>query len=173
MTTLRAQVTIDAPAAAVWDVVAHRFDHVADWATVIPASHPAPGDSRVLGAPVAGRVCTTGLGAVAEVTERIVSYDEAGRTLTYEAEGLPPFLRTARNRWRVTALGDQRSRVDLEAALQVHGVLGWVLYPVIRLQIAHITPGFLADLKHFVETGRPSRRKQRQLDARITTARRP
>src|SRR5213592_2443956 len=91
MTTVRAQSTIDAPATAVWDIVAHRFDHVGDWATVIPASHAAPGEPRVIGAPVAGRVCTTGIGSIPYVTERIVAYDEAGRTLTYEAEGLPRF----------------------------------------------------------------------------------
>jgi len=171
MTTLRAQVTIDAPASAVWEVVAHRFDRIGDWATVIPASEPAPGGPRVAGAPVAGRLCSTGIGAVPEVTEWIVAYDEAGRTLTYEAEGLPGFLDTARNRWRVTALDDGRSLVDLEATLRVRGVRGWVLYPVIRLAILLTTPRFLADLKHVLETGRPSPRKQRQLLAVTPTAR--
>jgi len=171
MRTLRAQAAFDAPATTVWDVVAHRFDRVGDWATVIPASHPAPGEPLVVGAPVAGRVCTTGIGLVPEVTERIVAYDEVRRTLTYEAEGLPRFIGAARNRWRVTALDDRRSRVDLDATLQVHGILGWVLYPLIRLQILRTTPRFLADLKHVVETGQPSQRKQRQLLARTPSAR--
>src|SRR5262245_2070457 len=173
MTTLRAHANIDAPAIAVWDLLAHEFDRIGDWATVVPKSHLLPGEPRVAGAPVAGRVCATAFGTIPEVTERITAYDEAGRTLAYEAVGLPPFVGTASNRWSVTALDGRRCRVDLEATLQVRGVLGWVLYPAIRMQIFRAGPRFLADLKHFAETGHPSTRKLRQLLQRAPAPRRP
>lgn len=170
MTTLRAEVSIDAPVAAVWEVVAHRFDRVGEWATVIRSSSPAPGVSLVADAPVAGRVCRTGIGLVPEVTERIVAYDEVNHTFTYEAENLPSFLGAARNQWRVTALDDDRTAVSLEATLHVRGLLGRVMYLVLRLQIARTSPQFLQDLKHYIEHGRPSPCKQRSEQRR---ARRP
>jgi hypothetical protein len=163
MARLHAQVTIDAPAEAVLEVVGHRFDRIGEWATVIASSGPAPGEARVTGAPVAGRVCHTGIGLVPQVTERLVDYDEETRGLTHEAEGLPRFLGAASNRWHVTALDEHRTIVGLDATLEVHGVLGRILYPLVRLWIARTTPRFLDDLRHYVETGRPSPRKRRQL----------
>jgi len=165
MTTLRAEVIIDAPAAAVWEVVAHRFDRVGEWATAIASSVPTPGPSLIAQAPVAGRACRTGIAMVPEVTERIIAYDEANHTLTYKGEGLPTFLGSARNQWRVTALDERRTRVGLEATMDVRGVLGRLMYLVLRLQLTRTSPQFLHDLKYYVEHGQPSPRKQRQLRA--------
>ncbi len=91
--------------------------------------------------------------------------DEAGRTLTYEGRGMPKFIRIARNRWQVHPLGDQRSRVTVEAMLEPRGVIGRLTYVFLRLQLARTGPQFLHDLKHYVEHGEPSARKQRRLRA--------
>jgi hypothetical protein len=165
MTTVRAHVSVDAPAAAVWEVVAHQFDRVGDWATAIPSSNPAPGPALAAEAPVAGRECHTGIRMVPEITERIVAYDEAGRTLTYRAENLPGFLAAAHNQWRVTAVDEHHSTVSLKATVHMRGILGRLFYPAFRLQIARTSPRFLNDLKYYVEYGQPSPSKQRQLRA--------
>src|SRR5262249_55527711 len=77
MPPLSSSITVDAPADHVWDIVAHRFDRIGEWATVIPSSAAAP-ESMPLAStssattpvdvPVAGRVCHTGMHAVPEVT---------------------------------------------------------------------------------------------------------
>jgi hypothetical protein len=67
--------------------------------------------------------------------------------------------------WRVTTIDQHRSTVSLEATLHTRGILGRILYPVLRLQIARTSPQFLNDLKHYAEHGRPSPDKQRQLRA--------
>jgi len=165
MAIIRAEVTIEAPADEVWEVVAHQFDRVADWATAIPTSTSIAGVATRVDAPVKGRVCTTGVGMVPEVEERIVAYDEANRTLTYEGYGMPKFIKTARNRWQVEAIDDRRSRVSLEATLVPRGIIGGLMYLLLRIQLARIGPQFLSDLKYYVEHGDPSPRKQRQLRA--------
>jgi len=115
MSMLTRQITVEAPADAVWDLVGRRFDRIGDWATAIPASTaiasapPGTAPTRspaltVVDAPVAGRVCQTGVRLLPQVTETIVAYDDAARTLTYQANGLPAFVATARNNWTVTPL---------------------------------------------------------------------
>jgi Polyketide cyclase / dehydrase and lipid transport len=176
MATLSRHLIVDAPADAVWEVVGHRFDHIGAWATAIPTSSAIPAATAVPpatgspatpatgNAPVAGRVCHTSVRLVPRVTERIVAYDEANRTLTYQAEQHPRFLRTARNHWRVEAIGARRTRISLHATVQPRGVLGWLAYLLLRVQLARVAAQFLQDLRHYLEHGRPSPRKQRQLD---------
>ncbi|HET9142303.1 SRPBCC family protein, partial [Actinophytocola sp.] len=152
---------MEAPAEAVWEVVAHRFDRMGEWATAIEASTALAGAPGTQGAPVAGRVCRTGVRLVPEVAETIVAYDEVGRTLTYEAtSGMPGFVRQARNRWQVTALDGGRSRVAFNAQLEVRGLFGWLARRVLLARVGRSGGQVLDDLKHFVERGEPTPRKR-------------
>lgn len=60
MTAISMKITIAAPAEQVWELVGHHFDRVEEWASAVHASHALPGPP-LAGAPVAGRVCQTGL----------------------------------------------------------------------------------------------------------------
>jgi hypothetical protein len=173
MFPLTNHIIIEAPADAVWEVVAARFDRIGEWATAIPSSTavPAVHQPAAAGAPVPGRVCRTGIAMVPEATETIVEYDGAGRTLTYQVTGgLPAFVALARNRWQVTALDHRRCRAEFQARLEVRGMLGrlarWWLLARVGRDGGHL----LADLKHYVEHGTPSPRKQRQLRGRSSRA---
>jgi hypothetical protein len=163
MTSLTGNIIVAAPAERVWRVVAHGFDGIGDWATAIVASTPVSSAVAAAGAPVAGRVCHTGIPAVPHVTETIVAYDEAAQTLTYEATaGMPAFVTLARNTWQVRPLDDTRTLVSYAARLEVRGVLGrlgrWWLLARSRRAGRHL----LADLRHYVEHGTASPRKQRR-----------
>ena len=168
MSLLTSHIIVAASAEAVWEVVAHRFDRIGDWATVIPSSIATMEPSGV-DAPVAGRVCHTGLRQAPEVTETIVAYNDTdgtgdtGRMLTYQATaGMPAFVTMARNTWRVTALDSARSEVTFTAQVEVRGPLGRLAWWVLLLQVHHAGRHLLADLKYYVEHGTPSPRKQRQ-----------
>ena len=52
------------------------------------------------------------------LVERIVDHDPP-RTLAYDIEGLPPRLRTVRNRWRVAPAGQGRSVVTLVSTVEI------------------------------------------------------
>ena len=159
------ETIIEASADRVWEVVGHQFARIGEWATAIPASRPKSQAPGPVAAPVAGRVCETGLPIVPLVEERIVAYDEAGRTLTYTGAGLPRLVKEARNRWTVTAVDDQRAHVRVEATIELRAV-GRLLAVPFRLWSARVGANTLDDLKHYVEVGRPSRAKQRQLAER-------
>lgn len=164
MAKLTNHVIIEAPPEAVWEVVAHQFDRIGEWATAIPLSAAGTPQRSAVDAPVAGRVCRTGVRMVPEAAETIVAYDEAGRTLTYEATaGLPGFVTVARNRWEVMGLGTRRARVAFEAQIEVRGLLGRLTWWLLVAQLGRTGRYVLDDLKHYVEHGEPSPRKQRQL----------
>jgi hypothetical protein len=164
MVELTQTVVIDAPAEAVWRVVAGGFDRIGEWATAIPSSMACPVPAPPPGAPVAGRTCRTGVAMVPEVTETIVAFDAAARTLTYEATaGMPSFVTLARNRWQVVAEDERQCRVTLAAELRVRGPFGWPARWWLLARVGRTGRFLLDDLKHYVEHGTASPRKQRQL----------
>jgi hypothetical protein len=105
-------------------------------------------------------VCETGIRALPRVTETIVGFDGANRTLTYQATaGLPAFVTTARNTWTITALSATQCRVDIAAEFTTHGILGWLARTVILARVLRDGRHLLDDLRHYIETGTPSPRK--------------
>ena len=93
-----------------------------------------------------------------------MAYDDTVRTLTYQATaGLPAFIALARNQWQVTALDGARTRVAFTAQVELRGLLGQLAWWILLAQIRHTGRHLLADLKHYVEHGAPSPRKQRHL----------
>ncbi len=184
MPTLSQRFVIAAPAAAVWEVIGPGFASIGEWATAIqtstgvthePTSRPrlaarASNGSELIFAPVSGRVCSTGLSMVPEVTETLVDYDPDRRTLTYEAAGMPSFVTVARNMWTVVALDTVRSVVTLDAQFETRGIVGavarWILLAQVRRTSRHLGD----DLRHFVEYGTPSPRKRKQLHRMRRTA---
>lgn len=170
MTELSTDLIVGAPADQVWEVIGPGFDRIGEWATAIPTSTATPparpaidaadgGGLRLpvaaaIDAPVAGRVCRTGIRLVPEVTETLIDYDDANRTLTYQASGMPRFVTLARNTWTVTPLDTHRSRVSLHAQFDTRGLLGllgWAILAQTRRTSRHLAD----DLRHYVETGTP------------------
>jgi hypothetical protein len=174
---LSKQIIVAAPADAVWQVIGPGFDRIGDWATAIPAStavaappvSQAPAGSArttvpaLVDAPVAGRVCITGIRLVPQVTETLIAYHDTTRTLTYEAAGMPRFVTTARNTWTVTPLDERRCRVRLDAQFDTRGLLGTLARRLLLLQVARTSRHLADDLRHYVEHGTPSPRKRNQL----------
>jgi hypothetical protein len=159
-------IIVNAPADAVCAVVGRQFDRIGEWATAIPASAPVPAPvADPSPAPVAGRVCETGIALLPRITEMIVEYDDTARTVTYRAEGMPAYVTAAQNTWTVIPLDEWRSRVTLRARFDTRGLLGWLARWLILAQVRRTSRYLADDLRHYVEHGTPSPRKQRQLRA--------
>jgi hypothetical protein len=166
------QAIINAPAEDVWRVVAHEFDRIGLWASAVPASHEATAAAAPTGCPVGARTCQTTMRMFPEVEERIIAYDEAGRTLTYEpVRGLPGFVANARTTWQVAAIDDRCSQVSFTATVTTRGIARPLMALAMRVQMRRAGMHALDDLCHYVEHGKPSPRKQRQLDRAPVTPR--
>lgn len=176
MSALSIDLVVAAPAEQVWEVIGRRFDRIGDWATAIPASTPIPGArsaasttvanppglpavAGAVDAPVAGRICQTGIRLVGEITETLTAYDDTNRTLTYQATGMPAFVTLARNTWTVIPIDARTCRVSVRARFDTRSRLGrWIILAQTRRTGRHLAE----DLRHYVETGTPSPRKQRR-----------
>jgi hypothetical protein len=171
MPQLSRHLSIDAPADQVWDLIGPGFARIGEWATSIQSSAAMPtmpgsaaaATATAVIAPVAARVCTTGVRLVPQITETLVAYDPASRTLTYEASGLPAFIVTARNTWSVIPAGEHACRVTLSAQFQTLGMLGLLGRWAILAQVRHTSRHLEADLRHYLKHGTPSPRKRHQL----------
>jgi hypothetical protein len=117
----------------------------------------------VVDAPVAGRVCQTAVRLVPRVTETLVAYDEANHTLTYEASGMPAFVTTARTPGPSLRSTNAAPGSACRPGSTPGGPLGLLGRWMILAQIGRTSRHLADDLRHYVETGQPSPRKQRQL----------
>jgi hypothetical protein len=108
-------------------------------------------------------VCANAL-PTARNTETLIAYDDSNRTLTYRATaGMPAFVTLACNTWTVTPLDAHRSRVSMRARFDTRGVLGALGRWAILARTHRANRHLAEDLRHYLETGQPSSRKQLQL----------
>jgi hypothetical protein len=164
MPTLVQHIIVDASADAVWEVIGRRFDRIGEWATAVPSSTAVPHSTcPVDGAPVAGRVCDTGIRLMPRVTESIVAFDDTARSLTYRADDLPAFVAVATNTWTVAVIDQDRSRVSVEARFETWGWLGAVARWLILRRVGRTGRYLAEDLRHYVEHGTASPRKRAAL----------
>ena len=137
-------IDIDAPADQVWQLVGPEYGDVAAWAHLVETSSRTPSGD--------GRQCTvTGVPGVSRLVERLTSYDDADRSLSYVVDhGMPGFVRKAANTWRVEPTGPRSSRVSATASFSL---APWaaLLAPVMRLAVMRIETRTLADLKTAAE----------------------
>lgn len=149
-------VTINAPAADVWDLLANRFHEVAQWASIINESDALSTTTGNAG--IADRVCDTPDGVF---KEQMTSFDEERRTFSYLAyEGLPGFVREGGNTWGVRDIGGGKSEVNMRMKFDLNPIadvlMGWML----KRQMSKAGEGVLDDLKVFMESGSVSERKR-------------
>ena len=159
---IRSHITINAPAAAVWHVIAHQFDAIGEWASAILTSYAAPDASPPPGAEVGARVCATGVRGFKDVHEQFTSYDEEAMRFAYEATaGLPWVVRHAENHWQVRPLDESHCQVEAQAEVDLRAFPGLILAPLLRMQINRLGRRSFEELKYYVEQGKPLPRKMR------------
>jgi Polyketide cyclase / dehydrase and lipid transport len=105
-----------ASAAEAWELRANRFGEIGQWTNVVDSSELV-GDRVDVGAErhcrVSGRGSRDGL-----AIERVTAFDPGAMTIAYElVRGPPAFITSARNVMTVTALSEDRCRVDADGAI--------------------------------------------------------
>ncbi|CAH0999176.1 hypothetical protein LEM8419_00473 [Neolewinella maritima] len=155
--------TVDRPIEKVWDVLGNDFGGAAKWATGLYHSE-GYGAPQLAGASCNNRACDTNQGKIKEV---IRVFDVDNHHLAYAViEGFPGFVKSGVNNWRLTDLGDGRTRVDIHFIAVLQGLLGTIMRPMMGWQLGRVFDQALADFKIYVETGKPSSAKAKELAGR-------
>jgi len=112
------EIEVDADATDAWDVLGRGFADIGDWATAIESScidgPLEPGSVRTC--------AVAGFGPVSagEIKEKLPLFDPDAMAFTYVATaGLPPFMRSATNRWTISARAVGGSVIRTHATLQL------------------------------------------------------
>ena len=155
MFTISRSVCIDAAASNVWRVLAE-LDSVHLWVEPIRHSYCEGGLNHGKNAV---RVCELG-GGIA-VKERMVDWVE-GKSFAYSGDGAP-LTKRAVNRWTVEERGSQTLVTTSAEVVLKGGFLGRLLEPLLAAIAARMGARSLADLKFYVENGRPFRGNARKL----------
>ena len=161
--SIEKEIVVDGTSAQVWEVMVERFEHVADWASGVTSSGPNPAATNIVnGAPTGGRLCDVpGFG---ELDERLVMHDPEQRRFAYtaDAEKIPGFVQNLRNDWELVPKGSQ-TLVKMRLSADVSGPLGAIMKPMMRRKFDKAVAGIGADLKSWIETGKVSPIKAREL----------
>lgn len=124
---LRMHRVLEHDAREVWAVVGERFGDLT-WVGDVQSS-------ELEGALEAGAVRTCRFepnmfSKTGVVRERLLTFDRATRSMSYQALGLTGIFEGAVNRWTVKEVGPGRSRVEMHATIHAGGVRAMLLLPL-------------------------------------------
>lgn len=161
---IKNQITINASAKKIWDVLANDFENISLWASVITKSKAITGIPSPKGAKVGGRICSAP--GFSEAQEEFTYYDEQSMRYGYKGtKGLPFFIKYAENNWVVRSLEGDKSMVEWEAEVDFNLFPGLFIAPIFKLVMGRKSSHMGEELKYYVENNQPHPRKQKQLQA--------
>ncbi|NQZ79327.1 MAG: SRPBCC family protein, partial [Ekhidna sp.] len=80
--------------------------------------------------------------------------------LSYEViEGFPGFIKQGVNNWYLEVISANQTKVTMHFVGETQGVMGLLMGPMMKLNLAKGLGGALKDFKFFVENGMPSSEK--------------
>ncbi|MFT7614591.1 MAG: hypothetical protein ACI9J3_003573 [Parvicellaceae bacterium] len=149
------EVTINAPAEKVWDIVGHNFADIGKYDGLVSSSvinHDLP---KLNGSPYGGRVCESSFGTI---NEKFIEYDEGGMTFSFQGDIKSPVFSNVINTVAVIAVNETTSKIIATPNVDLT-FLGKVMFPLIRLSLGSAVGNGLLDLKYFAENDKVSPRK--------------
>ena len=151
----RIETEINAPAAQVWQVLAHEFAQIDRWASIVETSRPIDqsevpaGYSVAADAPIPGRQTTSKIGTFTEVFRM---FSDEKREFIFRAAGLPPFIALAENHSRVIDRGPDQSTLTFEILMEPKGIFK-LMNRLLRRRFGSSYGRLQQELKQFVENG--------------------
>lgn len=159
MMNIKKEILVNKSVEVAWDVLGNQFGEAYKWASGLNHSN-AYGKPQLEGASCNNRACDTTQGKIKEV---IRIFDPKQYTLAYEViEGFPFFIDTAINKWTLIPNG-KTTRVNIDFNMETKGLMGFLMKPMMKMQMNKLLGFVLEDFKYFVENGQPSPRKMKEL----------
>lgn len=143
--------TVNKPLKELWKVSVTEFDKVGNWATGI--YHSSKGQNH-------DRVCETPFG---KLYENMIT-DEKNHSMVVDATGFPFFIRKVKGRWTFSKISDNKTQFTIELKLETMPIIGSIMGIFMKPKLTKALEVTAEDYKIFLETGKISDRKQREID---------
>lgn len=153
MLDLKFKRKINKPIEEVWRFVIDEFSNAHEWATGTPHCRKGEASEDF------DRVCDTESGRLMDTITKI---DNENHVLEFSVKGLPFFVRRVVSSWKLHKISNTQTEITLGPRIEVMPVIGTILQIPMKSALKKIYPGLLDDLAIFVETGKPSARKQEE-----------
>lgn len=154
---LISEIIVNKPIKECWEILGNQYTEIHKWAS--PVNH-AEGDGKTgpNGASCDIRGCNVdGMG---DIAEKLTAFDPKSYYLSYEiVSGLPSMMKAGRNSWKLTAINDTHTKVNMKGAIEPKGFIGTLMKPMMKMQFGKMTKNLMEEFKHYVETGLPHERK--------------
>lgn len=158
------EIIINASADKVWDVAGKGFADAGKWATNVDHSS-GTGKSQFEGASCDERSYDLNAKGFNKITEKLTDYSDKDMRLAYDVlEGMPKMMSKARNKWKVTAVGPNKTKIVLVAEFGVQGLMGKLMLGMMKKKMNDLLSIALNDLKIYTETGTVSDTKRARLE---------
>jgi len=148
---------INKPIDKVWKVLYGGFADVGKWVTGVYNSRPGTKEEKL------DRVCTTFTG---NLYEKIISRDEKNHTFEVDAKGLPFFVKNFTGRWSLEKVSANTTKATLTLKIQTKGIIGAIMQIPLKSKLNSGLNETLNDFATYVETGKVSKAKQKEIDNR-------
>jgi len=155
MIDLKFNRIINKPIDDVWKCVFEDFTNAHLWATGTPTCRKgAPNEDF-------DRVCYTESG---KLMDKIIKIDKENYMFEFSVKGLPFFVRSVVSTWKLRSITDTQTEITLGPRIEVKPVIGTIAQIPMKFAFKKLYPGLMDDLATYIETGKPSLRKQQEID---------
>ena len=163
------QITVNASAGKVWDILGRDFANIGVWATSVSHSVANNELAKVNNSPVGGRVCETSFG---KISEEFTAYDDDNRTFSFKGVFDSKMFKSVINTSGLTSIDENTTEVSFGPNVEL-SFIGTLMYPMIRMMLGKAIDVILDDLKYYVENGKPSPKKLASQKKQKSNARTP
>jgi len=107
------------------------------------------------------RICYTESG---KLMDKIIKVDDENHIIQFSVTGLPFFVNSVVATWKATKISDTKTEVIIGPRIEVMPVIGTIMQIPMKMALNKLYPALLNDLAVYIETGKPSPRKQKEID---------
>lgn len=157
MINLKFTQTINKPIGDVWRVVAEEFTEANKWAYGTQKCRKGREDEGF------DRIAETESGTLMDT---ITTFDKENFILEFSVKGLPFFVRSVVSTWTLKRVSANETEITLGPRIKVMPVLGALLQIPMKRALNKLYPELINDLKIYIETGKPSPRKQEEINSK-------
>lgn len=157
MIDIKAKRVINKPIDEVWKFIVEEFPNSHEWAAGTPSCRKGNASEDF------DRVCDTESG---RLMDKITKIDDENHLLQFSVTGLPFFVRSVVSTWELNKISDTQAEITMGPRIEVMPVIGTIMQIPMKMSLQKLYPELLNDLAIYIETGKPSPRKQKELERR-------